>query len=242
VAVGRLEAIASAIRRSGRPVAIVVPPNKSSIYPEQLNTEALGEQWNCAHRGETELWSQLDASREPGLVALRDDLRRAKQTTPDALFQRKDSHWNEVGASVALPAILERLGAGVKMRPGELVPRPPKTYTGDLTTLLGTPEKDTTPDRAIRRPAGAPVLSGRTLMLQDSFGDAIKPLLEPYLQTLESGLWVDFGIDQMWEMIKAADRVVIEIVERELNPPLIDGGRFTLLLDKLRRNPPPRRG
>lgn len=242
VAVGRLESIARRIRRSGRPVAIVVPPNKSSIYPEHLDTERLGDLWDCAEGGERVLWSQLDRSREPALVALRGDLRRAKQTSRDALFHRKDTHWNEVGASVALPAILGRLGRGVAMRPGELVPRPPRTYTGDLTVLLGTPEKDTTPDRAIRRSPGARVLGGRTLMLQDSFGDAIKPLVAPYLQTLETGLWVNLGPDQMWEMIKSADRVVIEVVERELNPLLIDGGRFTLLLDKLRRNPLPRGG
>jgi hypothetical protein len=241
-AVALVEAIAREIRRSGRPVAFVIVPNKSTIYPEHLATEALGPRWQCAVRGQRALWSLLDSSREPGVLALRDDLRRAKQTTPDALFHRTDSHWNAVGASVALPGILERFGNDVRMRPGELVTRPPVPYTGDLTVLLGTPEKDATPDREIRRSAGAHVLSGTTLMLQDSFGDAIKPLLEPYVHTLDVGVWVLLGIDQMWEMIERAERVVIEIVERELNPPLVDGGRFSLLLDELRSRPLQRRG
>jgi hypothetical protein len=241
VAVRRLESIARRIRGSGRMVAIVIPPNKSTIYPELLDTAALGDRWLCAKHEQDVLWPLLDGSREPGLLGLRDDLRRAKQTTRDALFHRKDSHWNEVGASAALPGILERLGSDVRMRPGELVTRPPETYTGDLTVMLGTPEKDTTPDREIRRSAGAPVLGGETVMVHDSFGYAIKPLLKPYVEKLKLGLWVALGVDQIRGMITRADRVVIEIVERELNPLLADGTLFSLLLDDLRSRPLPRR-
>jgi alginate O-acetyltransferase complex protein AlgJ len=241
VAVRRLGAIARRIRRSGRGVAFLIPPDKSTIYPEHLDTRALGARWQCAVRGRQELWSLLNGAREPGVLGLRDGLLRAKHTTLDALFHRKDSHWNEVGASVALPGILERLGSGVRMRPSELVRLPAESYTGDLTVLLGTPEKDRTPDREIRRSAGAPRFRGRTLMLHDSFGWAIKALLEPYVHRLELGLWPTLGVDQMWEMIRRADRVVIEIVERELNPPLTDGRLLALLLDKLRSTPLPRR-
>lgn len=239
-AIGRVEAIARRIRRSGRPVAVLIAPNKSTIYPEHLDTQALGARWPCALRGERELWSRLGASREPGVLGVRDDLLRAKRTTPDALFHRKDSHWNGVGAIAALPGILRRLGGGVRLRSGDVVKRRAVPYTGDLTQLLGTPEKDTTPDRAIRRAPGAPRLRGTTAMLMDSFGNAIKPLLEPYVRRLEVGVWASLDVAGMWQMIRRADRVVIEIVERELNPPLVDGGRFSLLLDQLRRLPPGR--
>jgi hypothetical protein len=239
VVVKRLEAIARLIRRSGRPVAIVIAPDKSTIYPEHIDTKAAAELWRCAQAGRDKLWSLLKKTREPSLLGLRDDLLRAKRTTRDVLYHRQDTHWNYVGASVAVPPILERLGT-VRARPGEIAPGPEQEYTGDLTVLLGTSETDTTPSRVVRRRAGAPVLPGTTLLLQDSFGNALKPILAPYAKTLATGLWVNLGVDQMWDMINKADSVVLQIVERELNPPLSDAARFTLLLDMLRAKPLPR--
>lgn len=241
MAVERLEAIARLIRRSGRQVVIVIAPDKSTIYPEHIDTEAAGELWDCAAAGRRVLWPLLESSRDPGLVGLRGDLLRAKQITSDPVFRRTDSHWNAVGASVGVREILERFGSRVRMQPGELRAAPAQTYTGDLTVLLGAPETDTTAHRVVRRDARAPVLPGTTLMFPDSFANVLGPLLAPYVRTLNSELWDNHGPDAMWEMIGSADRVIIEIVERELNPPLADAARFTLLLDKLRSSPLPRR-
>ena len=241
VVVERLETIARAIRESGREVVIAVPPDKSTVYPERLG-DAVGRRYACAERNRREYWPLLERSREPALLALRASMAAAKRTTGDELYRSTDSHWNTVGASVAVRAILEHLGGAVRVRPGELVAAPRLTYTGDLTTLLGSTEKSTTPERIVRRAAGAPKLPGDTLFMADSYGLYNASLLAPYVQKLTNVPWPGTAPDAIVAAVVAADRVILQIVERELNIQLGDTGPFAALLAAAQAGLPPRPG
>ena len=97
-------------------------------------------------------------------------------------------------------------------------------------TLLGSTAVSTTPERVVRRAVGAPKLSGTTLFLSDSYGLYDGPLLVPYARELVQVPWPGTAPDAIVAAVEAADRVIIQIVERELNIQLADGGPFGALL------------
>ena len=247
VVIGRLEAIAKGIRESGRDVVVAIAPDKSTIYPELLS-DAARRRHACAARNRREYWPLIERSGEPALLALREDMLAAKRSTGGELYRSTDSHWNSVGAGVAVRAILAHLDGGVRVAPGEFVQRPPLKYTGDLTTLVGSTAASTTPERTVRRAAGAPKLSGDTLFMADSYGLYDGPLLVPYARKLTQVPWPGTVPDAIVAAVEAADRVILQIVERELNIQLgaDAGGPFAALLAAAQsgalRAAPPRRG
>ena len=211
--IDRLERVARGLRASGRDVVIAIAPDKSTVYPELLGDRPR-QRFACAARNRREYWPLIEAS--PDLLALRGPLLAAKAGSREALYRSTDSHWNTLGASIALRAILDRLDAGVRVAAGEIVRRPPLRYTGDLDRLLGITDESTTPDRAVRRRAGARKLSGRTLFVSDSYGLYDGPMLVPYATRLTQLAWPTTDTVTMIAAVEAADRVIIQIVEREL--------------------------
>lgn len=228
--VRRLEALARNIRSSGRDVVIAVAPDKSAIYPELLGDEAR-KRYACAARNRRTYWPQIEHTREPALLPMRQVLLRAKRAAGgEALYRSTDSHWNAYGASVALRAILDRLDAGVSVAPGEIVKRAPLAYTGDLTTLQGSTDMSRTPDRTVRRRPRAQKLGGRTVFISDSYGLYDGPLLVPYAGQLADLPWPTTPPATMVAAVEAADHVIIQIIERELTYQLGDVGPFAALM------------
>ena len=221
-ALGVWQALARQIRAGGRRVLFVVPPDKGSIYPEQLPNFP-GEA--CAAAGKRRLWRLLgeaEAAAPERVVALRDDLLAQKRSAGDGLYSRKDSHWTTYGSLALVRAVVDRLGdrgragkAAIRVRAGEVVDPGRAEYTGDLTGLLGAPETDTLARREIHRPAGAPRIAGRTVLVGDSYSDAPLPQLAPYFEDLHVLSWVNTPPAQMAEEIERADTVILETVERE---------------------------
>jgi alginate O-acetyltransferase complex protein AlgJ len=233
-ALGRWEELAAQIRADGRRVVLAVPPDKGSVYPEQL-PDFPGEA--CAAAGKRRLWSLLsgaEAGTPQRVVALRDDLLAQKPSAGDDLYARKDSHWTTFGSLALVRALVGELGdAGgatpeIRLRPDEIVDPGRAEYTGDLTALLGAPETDTQARREIRRAAQAPRIPGRTVLVGDSYSEAPLPQLTPYFDDLRVLSWVNTPAAQMADEIEQADTVVLETVERELTyravtlvPPLL---------------------
>jgi hypothetical protein len=228
VAVQRMQRLATAIRASGRDIVIAVPPDKSVVYPELL-TDDTRTRYACAEQSRRAYWPLLEQA-GPQILALRAPLLAAKARYTDPLYRSTDSHWNTLGAGAGLQAILGRLDSGgVRIRDDELVPRAPLTYTGDLTTLLGETGTSTTPDRAIRRRPSARKLTGRTLFIADSYGDYDGPLLGPYAENLVLRPWPSTPTATAATAVRAADHVIIQVVEREVPLAFADDG----LLSKL---------
>jgi hypothetical protein len=123
----------------GIPFAVVVVPEKYSIYPEYLPN------WAAPRARATpfdRLVTALAADTQLHFVDLRAPLRAAKG--PDRLYYQTDSHWNYLGASVGYGVLMTEVA---KLLPGlaiATVPRPPYVagvdyYSGDLAQMLGLP-------------------------------------------------------------------------------------------------------
>jgi len=169
---------AEALAAQGSHLAIVVVPNKQTIYAGELPA-AITRQRGARTRTDdvVEVLSVLEQTkpvREPWtLIDLRPVFTHALQrsdqgtaTTP--LYYRTDSHWTESGAQVAATAISDALTpvvpGFVPLPDAVLTPRQ-GTYPGDIGKLvLGHPISETAefldPDHIwpARTAAGAPVL------------------------------------------------------------------------------------
>jgi alginate O-acetyltransferase complex protein AlgJ len=200
------------IRASGRRVVLVVPADKSTIYPEHVRPDT--PELACSRPGKARLWAAIDSptARQSGIIGLRGALRAAKAANPGLIYYRKDSHWNPIGALTLVRSVVPALDPDVPVLAGEAVDTGPAPHTGDLTALIGAPQTETAPTRAIRRAAGAPVIGGRSLLIGDSFSDAASPLLAPYFADLRHVNWDDRPGDIITQL-NAAQTVVLEVVE-----------------------------
>ncbi len=216
-AVRRWRELVRIVERSGRRAAVVIAPNKSTIYPEHL---ALDEaKRRCASRGSNALWSRIEGvPRDENLIALRDPLLRLKRAQRAPVYLRVDSHWTDRGGFELVAAVLERLGGDVRPAPGELVDIRAEEAQGDLSRLIGNPERERRPRLIVRRRPGAPTVPGRTVVVLDSFGERIMGLLRPYFETFEPVYWNrrrKTPPRELAEAVERADTVIFETVERE---------------------------
>jgi hypothetical protein len=238
-AIARWQRLAQIIRRSGRRVTLVFPPDKSTIHPEYL--PASFAQRSCLPAGHRAAWEAIDSATDPAVLGLRRALLAAKQPATRSPYYRKDTHWNTMGGTIAVRALLEHLDAGVQMREEEIV-KTRAEYNGDLSSLSGTPQVDTAPLWSIQRSAGAPQLAGRTLFVRDSYGLAMQDALLPFLRTPEVLEWFNSSPAAIIAGIRRADSVVLETVEREINFRASDIGLLTpSFLTQLERELPRQR-
>ena len=221
----RWERLASVIRRSGRRVVLVFPPDKSAIHPEYL--PASFAQRACVEPGHDAAWAAIEGATDPAVLGLRRAMLAAKRPGTSGPYYRKDTHWNTMGGTIAVRELLERLGAaGVRMRDDEIV-KGREEYGGDLATLSGAPQTDSAPKWTIRRRAGAPRLPGRTLFLHDSYGTAMQDALVNYLADPVVVQWYNSSPEAIIAAIRGADTVVLQTVEREVNYRASDLGLLT---------------
>jgi hypothetical protein len=232
-AVARWERFASIIRRGGRRVVVVIPADKSSIYPEYLpDTYAMAA---CAPGGHRVAWRAIEGARDPAILGLRRTLLDARRPPPEEAYYRKDTHWNTKGGVLGVQALLEHIGGDVRVQPEEIV-KSRAEYTGDLTNLSGSPESDTSPNWTIRRGEHAPTLPGRTLFVYDSFGTAMLDALRAYAPRMAELQWFATPAADLVAAIRQADTVILETVEREVNFRASDSGLLTpAFLRDLRR-------
>jgi hypothetical protein len=239
-AIARWERAASIIRRSGRRVVVLLPPDKSTIYPEYLPGEFA--QRACVGPGHRATWRTIEGATDPAILGLRRAMLAAKRPGRAGPYYRQDSHWNKQGGTIAVRELLARIGGGVRMRPSE-IRRSQEVYQGDLTVLNGAPGHDRAPVWTIHRAAGAPRVAGRTLFVHDSYGTAMLDALTPYLRTPVALEWFGTSDTALIGAIAAADTVVLETVERELNfRASADGQLKPAFLARLARELPRRGG
>jgi hypothetical protein len=210
-ALARWQQLVAIVRRSGRRAIALIPPDKSVIYPEHLPADF--ELRACWESGTRDLWDRLEPP-SGGVVGLRTAVLAAKAHERDPIYKRLDSHWNELAALTLVRAALSAVGGSVRVRPSEVRDPGPAVYTGDLTTLIGAPESDTSPRRTIARPPGARQVPGTTVLVADSYGYDQEPLLRPYFARLEIVHWLGITPEQLAAAIARADTVIFEAVQR----------------------------
>jgi hypothetical protein len=246
----RLRRLATAVQASGRRFVLVIPPDKSTVVPQNLPATFLGK--GCMTARKTEFWAKLRAAPPPGYVDLRGAIEAVQRETGQPAYRQTDTHWGDQGAllyaKVLATALQPDLWASSQVRPAG-----PITRKGDLGVLIGRPHVDSYPSFDLVRPgvrpnytdvptlpfgspvtvtattSGAPLYAPHTLLLGDSFSNASRlyvPKLFANLTLLHNE--AAGGHPQLGaQAIVDSDVVVYEIVERT-----IASGRGTLIDDK----------
>ncbi len=227
VAASRWEGLLRVIRQSGRRAVLIVPPDKSTIYPEHVapGTANLA----CGLNGTAALWRVIEdrTAVGAGVVGLRRPLLAIKRSSHDPLYYLTDSHWNNVGSLAFVEPVLAALNRRVRMSSSEIVDPGPVRYSGDLLGLLGQSGSEMAPRRTIQRAPGAAVITSPAVIVGDSYAEVAAPLLSPYFGSLKLTLWYGNSLQQIADNIAGARDVVLEVVEREFDYHASDAGVVT---------------
>ena len=204
------------VRDSGRRAVLVVPPDKSTIYPEHLPDDPAAER--CARKGGEEFWRLLaSAPASAGLIGLREPVRRLKRASRERIYLKTDTHWTHRAGLELVRGVLGQIGGGVRLRPGDVRSGGRPALRGDLNGLLGEGATERRELLKIERRGGRRV-PGRTVFVLDSYGDAVGHLLEPYFERFEKVFWITtepIPPATLAAKIRGADTVIFETVERE---------------------------
>jgi len=212
-------------------------PNKNTIYPEKM--PAL-----------TKRSADPDASNLSRLLPLLDergvryaDVRAALLEAKEErlVYHKRDTHWNNEGARIAVNAVLEKAGIPLDLF-GEPLEKMTRDFRGDLDSLLypRTPRFDdeyvlNLGDRFQYVTGGSGLMNldivtqqvsdkiigmGRSLVFRDSFGSALIPYFASCSGSAQFHRALPYRIDLLedpgtGETIDT-DLVVVEIAERNL--------------------------
>lgn len=100
-----LRAIRGRLAACGRTALVVVAPNKQSIYPEYL----LGDHAVAASTRLDDLLERLDPGVSEMVIDPRPELRAARAGSGPHLYNKTDTHWNQLGAFHAYRKIVQAL-------------------------------------------------------------------------------------------------------------------------------------
>lgn len=245
----RLARLSDIISKAGKTFVMFVAPDKSNIYPEYLPTVDQGT--TCTSKAQAALWSALAANPPGGYQDLYDALLAAKAAAPATLLYRKlDTHWNGLGALIYAHLLADSLDP--RLWPTLTVtPLGDKPSNTDLAALLGTKQAEEAPTFDVSRPGvvqtkatdaqltntttnGAPLVTGRTLFISDSFTEASRFAINPFFQDAGfiNSIAAQTEFTSLSSAISSAKTVVLEIVERD-----VVGGQAPILqtdiLDRL---------
>jgi hypothetical protein len=110
----------------------VVAPDKSEIYPEHLPDGVPAAPFTALDQ----LMAALAGQSRFDFIDLRPLLKAAK--AKDEIYYKTDSHWNSLGAYLALARVLQgRLPQGASLPPFADYRLDPRPFAGDLVQLLG---------------------------------------------------------------------------------------------------------
>ncbi len=201
----RMQRLASAVTNSGRRFLLIVAPDKSTSYPQNLPGNYPGK--SCATAWSNQFWTSLRATPGLNLVDVLAPLEQAQQRTGLPMSRPHDSHFSPLGASIyaqTLAAALDsRLAQGTTVNPAGYV-----DAQGDLSVLTGHKTTDHvlsypvvragitqqpgsqaelryTRTHVVNKTTSAPLYQDPTIMLGDSFTASSLPDLLPYFRSLD---------------------------------------------------------
>lgn len=211
-----LSLMARYCKDSDKDFLFVIAPNKNSLYGEFMPDLGATAKVRDAQR----LHGLLDELGVPYA-----DLFAAFDAQEDALYFAHDSHWNSQGAALGADTINHAFGLRSHYFAADFSKK--AAHTGDLYAMLypgltdpeqdpvcGAPLQYTFTGRATQSDAITLETEGqgqgRLLAYRDSFGN----LLYPYLA--DSSASARFSRATLYDLTLEADRVLVELVERNL--------------------------
>lgn len=225
---------AQMLAAAGKSVFFVIAPDKASIYPEQLSEPA-----PCVEASSV-FWSEV---RSPNLITGWDVLTAAKPQ--GSLYYKLDTHWTLQGASVMAMEIIGNIDgdvaatgsimeAGPYRDSGDLtrlmgvetveetaayqVVRAPPVTVSDAANRQALDDSGNVVSGVLIRThqsAGGPMVGGTTVVLHDSFGNALRMRLAPFFA---ESTWLTRSTDPSQlparEWLGDADTIILETVQR----------------------------
>ncbi|MBQ3404474.1 MAG: hypothetical protein IJG63_03540 [Oscillospiraceae bacterium] len=205
----------------GADFVFTVAPNKNSVYPEHMP-----DYKKISGPRNIELLRAALAAQGVNYVELFDLF----EDSGEVLYYRMDSHWNSKGAALAADRINSALSRPSDFAEGPFTPR--ESHLGDLYKMLypAGRELETDPeyDGGLSFSYNVPIRSaedisiftssagksGSLLMFRDSFGNTLYPYMA---QSFGSACFSRATPSRLTMAAdRAADTVVIELVERNL--------------------------
>ncbi len=257
--ISSLRRLRDAVESSGRQFVLVVAPDKSTMVPNHLPTDYVGQK--CASEARDAFWQRvLD---DAGATDIRPALEQAARTRGAPVYSKVDTHWNYEGGLAMTRLVAEEVEPGVtaswKATPADSIER-----AGDLPPLLGqqaefpmrsydlAPDGQTITSRQIeegfRKPLelgqeqGEGVVGPSVGLVADSFTLLATPYLAGTFADLTAIHSDTVGVDpaSIGPLFEDKDVVVVEAAERSLLGginPLLDPQTIDKIGDELRRNP-----
>ncbi len=230
-----IERASRVVEATGRELIVAIAPDKATIIPDYLPDDS-----NCVNEVADTL-SALDGPH--ALLTVWDEMRTARANERPIYF-RLDTHWTNEGAGVMAEAIVDRLAPG-GWNDDAIRETTTVDHEGDLTVLLGLPAvEDTTElevvlpgieqasqnrslitargteyDKAVAVDFVAPgsVIDSQTLVMHDSYGWALTPMLAPYFGNASFIADTDPGAGHMWDDLESAQTIIHVSVQRSLH-------------------------
>jgi hypothetical protein len=210
----QLDVLTDMATAAGLAMVVSVSPDKSWIYPEELDPR-FHQYWRCRHENGA-LWRSLLPSEAPNIVDHGIPLLAAKSKPPRTkLFFHTDTHWTPYAGALAFRQLLEaiypdrNLEAAPPLRVRGLSSRP--TDMGNVMLLLHGPERFKEVDDRIAELVRD---EAKTTIVHDSFYPSV--LGSQIAQVFPNNFQIEFDSQGNATAVMTADRLVINTVERFL--------------------------
>ncbi|MBF6511058.1 hypothetical protein IU422_25345 [Nocardia farcinica] len=234
----------SVVEASGRKFQLVIAPDKSTVYPENMPDDYAGE--DCSTRAREEFWKRVP--RETGALDMRTQLRDVAARNQRPIYHDIDTHWTHEGGITMAYQLAERLAPGTtstwKVRPSRQYP-----HSADIPDLLG--QDRTVPIQAYSlapdgsdvdntqfKPSdfhaplhlGSPPKPGMITKPMRMVGDSFTQFASPYLAATFTDLTIVHP-DQVAVDPAATGQLLAEgeVVTFELSERFVAGGRYPML-------------
>lgn len=127
-----LRRLRTAVEVSGRRFVLVVAPDKTTMVPEHLPLDYLGQ--DCASRARGEFWRRVVA--EAGAIDLRPALADIVRRKGSPVYYPADTHWSQEGGVAMTYALAERVQPGIT-RTWQVAPAGSISWPDDISPLIG---------------------------------------------------------------------------------------------------------
>ncbi|GAA4853001.1 alginate O-acetyltransferase AlgX-related protein [Saccharopolyspora rosea] len=231
------------VEASGRRFQLVIAPDKSTVYPENMPDDYAGK--DCSTAARAEFWRRVPAA--TGAIDMRGELRAVAARNGRPIYHDIDTHWTHEGGVAMTYQLAERLRpgstAGWQVRPTRQYPHP-----ADIPDLLG--QQRTVPIQAysLAPDGGADNTQFRPsdfhhpLHLESEpkpgmidapvrmVGDSFTQFASPYLAAAFTDIAIQHPDDVATDP-QAAGQLLAEgrVVVFELSERFVAGGRYPML-------------
>lgn len=228
------------LNKFDKQLVLGIAPNKRSVYPEREKLQ--GERGtSCADQLRQALRTKLPQLGERHFVDLQGLLEEERKYRPDIpLYTALDTHWTSYASAQFVASIMDRIDPLMRAKSG-LAEVQSVTDIGDLSKMLADPqpqelqqfqfhaESEIEIKRLALEDSGAlhvPQLYRSSseqaqqnpkniLVLHDSFGETLCNQLPRVFNSVAFVHWSQFSGDKIASLIRNADVLLIEIVERD---------------------------